>query len=70
MDCQDIVFSQNQSQKRIEKALRIFPSQVLKKILFFALYLLGARLNAIASLVEMPGHWFSCIGNIKYFKLR
>jgi len=54
MDCQDIVFSQNQSQKRIEKALRIFPSQVLKKILFFALYLLGARLNAIASLVEMP----------------
>ena len=27
---------------------------VLKKILFFALYQLGARLNAMASLVEMP----------------
>jgi deoxycytidylate deaminase len=54
MDCQDIVFSQNQSQKRIEKALRIFPTKLLKNIFFFALYLLGARLNAIASLVEMP----------------
>ena len=54
MDCQDIVFSKKQSQKRIERALRVLPSQVLKKVLFFALYLLGARLNAIASLIEMP----------------
>ena len=54
MNCQDIVFSQKQSQKRIEKALRVLPSQVLKKILFYALYLLGARLNVIASFVEMP----------------
>ena len=53
MDCQNIVFSQKQSQKRIERALRVLPSLILKKILFFALYLLGARLNAIASLVEM-----------------
>lgn len=54
MDCQKIVFSNKQSQKRIEKALRVFPSQVLKKILFFVLYLLGARLSAISSLVELP----------------
>lgn len=54
MDCQNIVFSSKQSQKRIEKALRVFPSQVLKKILFFVLYLLGARLSEISSLVEMP----------------
>lgn len=54
MNCQDIVFSQKQSQKRIEKALRVLPSQPLKKILFFALYLLGARLNEIATLVEIP----------------
>ena len=54
MNCPNLVFSQKQSQKRIERALRVLPSQVLKKILFFALYLLGARLNAIASLVEMP----------------
>jgi len=54
MDCQNLVFSQKQSQKRIEKALHIIPTQVLKKVLFFALHLLGARLNAIAALVEMP----------------
>ena len=54
MNCQDIVFSPQQSQKRIEKALRVLPSQVLKRIIFFALYLLGARLSAIASLVEIP----------------
>ncbi len=54
MDCQNLVFSQKQSQKRIDRALRILPSLILKKILFFALYLLGARSNAIASLVEMP----------------
>ncbi len=54
MDCQDIVFSPKQSQKRIKKALLVLPSQVLKKILFFALYLLGARMNVISSLVEMP----------------
>ena len=54
MDCQDIVFSPQQSQKRINKVLRVLPPQVLKKVLFFALYLLGARLNAIATLVEIP----------------
>jgi len=54
MDCQNIAFSQNQSQKRIEKVLRVMPVQVLKKLLFFALYVLGAKLNTIASLVEIP----------------
>jgi len=54
MDCQHLVFSQEQSQKRIEKALRVIPSKVLKKVLFFALYLLGARLHAISSLIGMP----------------
>lgn len=54
MDCQNIAFSQNQSQKRIEKILRVMPVQVLKKLLFFSLYVLGARLNTISSLVEMP----------------
>jgi hypothetical protein len=54
MDCQNIAFSPKQSQKRIERTLRILPSGVLKRILLFALYLLGARVNAIASLVQMP----------------
>jgi hypothetical protein len=54
MDCQNLAFSPKQSQKRIEKALRVLPSIVLKKILFFALYLLGARLKTIASFVDIP----------------
>jgi hypothetical protein len=54
MDCQNIAFSPKQSQKRLERTLRILPSGVLKRILLFALYLLGARVNAIASLVQMP----------------
>ncbi|MCD6150615.1 MAG: hypothetical protein J7J70_03025 [Deltaproteobacteria bacterium] len=54
MDCQNIVFSPQQSQKRINKVLRVLSPQVLKKVLFFALYLLGARVNAVANLVDMP----------------
>lgn len=54
MDCQGMVFSPNHSRNRIEKALQILPELVVKKILFFALYLLGARMNAIALLVDMP----------------
>ncbi|MEA3378802.1 MAG: hypothetical protein U9Q69_04135 [Nanoarchaeota archaeon] len=54
MDCQKIAFSQNQSQKRMKKVLQVMPVQVLKKLLFFSLYVLGARLNTIASLVHMP----------------
>lgn len=54
MNCQNIIFSPLQSQKRIERALRVLPSQVLKRILLFSLYLLGARLNEIASVLEMP----------------
>jgi len=54
MDCQDMVFSPSHSNNRIEKALRVLPKLVLKKMLFFSLYLLGAKISAIASLVEMP----------------
>jgi hypothetical protein len=54
MDCQDIVFSPKHSRNRTEKALQVLPELVVKKVLFFALYLLGARMNAIALLVGMP----------------
>ena len=49
-----MVFSAKHSQNRIEKALRVLPELVVKKILFFALYLLGARMNAISLLIDMP----------------
>jgi len=54
MDCQSMVFSPRHSQNRIEKALQVLPELVVKKVLFFALYLLGARMNAIAIFVDMP----------------
>ncbi len=54
MDCQDMVFSSSNSNKRIEKVLRVLPELVLKKMLFFSLYLLGAKIGAISSLVGMP----------------
>lgn len=54
MDCQGMVFSPKHSRKRIEKALQILPELMVKKILFFALYLLGARMNAIATLIKIP----------------
>ena len=54
MDCQGMVFSPAHSQKRIKKALLILPELILKKMLFFSLYLLGARTSAIATLVGMP----------------
>jgi hypothetical protein len=54
MDCQDMVFSSSNSHKRIKKALLILPELVVKKMLFFSLYLLGAKTGAIASLVGLP----------------
>jgi hypothetical protein len=54
MDCQNLVFSPKQSKKRIEKAMRVLPSIILRKIIFFSLYLLGARIKTIASLVDIP----------------
>lgn len=54
MDCQNMVFSPKHSQNRIEKALQVLPELVVKKVLFFALHLLGARMNAIAHLIDMP----------------
>ena len=54
MDCQGMVFSSSHSQKRMNNASLILPELVVKKMLFFSLYLLGARISAIASLVEMP----------------
>lgn len=54
MNLQDIVFSQKHSQNRIENALQVMPRLELKKILFFSLYILGAKLNEIAYRIEMP----------------
>ncbi len=54
MNCQDMVFSPSHSNNRIEKILQVLPELVLKKMLFFSLYLLGAKTSTIASVVGMP----------------
>jgi len=54
MDCRQVAFSTEKSQKRIHKALQVFPRKLLMRILAFALHLLGARRKEVAALVEMP----------------
>jgi len=54
MNCHDLVFSPKQSQKRMDRALKVLPVNVLKRILCFSLYLLGAKRKTIAALMEMP----------------
>jgi len=54
MDCRTIEFSPIKAQQRIDKVLRVFPRALLFRILAFSLYLLGAKLNQISSLVGIP----------------
>ena len=54
MACKKMIFSQRQSDNRVEKAMRVLPTPVLNRILFFALHLLGARLNSIADFLKIP----------------
>ena len=53
MDCQQIEFSSEKSQERINKILQIFPHKLLMHILAFALHLMGAKRKQIAALVGM-----------------
>lgn len=54
MDCRDIELSPEKSAERMEKAERVFPEALLKRIIAFVLYLLGAKRGSIASVMGMP----------------
>ena len=54
MDCRDIEFSPEKSQERIDRALTVFDSTVLNRILTLSLHLLGTPRKEIASLVNRP----------------
>ena len=54
MDCQDIEFSPEKSQERIDKALTVFDATTLNRILTLGLHLLGTPRKEIASLVNRP----------------
>ena len=54
MNCQQIEFSSEKSQERIDNILQIFPRKLLMHILAFALHLMGAKRKQVAALVGMP----------------
>jgi hypothetical protein len=54
ISCQNLPFIPSLSGERIDRAINIFGISVIKRILCFALYLLGMKRPAIARLVEMP----------------
>jgi hypothetical protein len=54
MDCRDIEFSAEKSHQRLARYLRVFSPELLNRILALALHLLGAKRQAIATLVGMP----------------
>ncbi len=54
MDCREIKFSPEHSNKRIEKAKQTFDQKLLLRILVFALHLFGAKRQSISSLTGMP----------------
>lgn len=54
LSCQNIKFDASKSQKRIEKANKIFGEAVINRILCFSLFLLGVTRTTIASLLETP----------------
>lgn len=53
MDCRDIEFSPQKSAQRIGRFQHTFGRKLLNRIVALALYLLGARRNQVASLVNM-----------------
>ena len=54
MHCTELDFSPHLSRKRMQRADAFLGTRILQKLLAFALYLLGAKVNAICSLLEMP----------------
>ena len=54
MDCRHIEFSPTKSDQRINRAMRVFPKQLLMRLLAFTLHLLGARRQVVSALLEMP----------------
>ena len=54
MDYRHVEFSSAKSQQRIDRALRVFPRDLLMRLFAFTLHLLGAPRLGIAALLNMP----------------
>jgi len=54
IDCQNLIFSYQLSENRINQAQKIFGIVVVQRLLCFALYLLGLTRKAIGQSLEIP----------------
>ena len=54
LNCRQLSFSQSYSQKRIALANKILGPKLVKRIIGFALYLLGAGRKSVSEFIEMP----------------
>lgn len=54
IDCQELSFSPELSFNRISKAELVFGSKILRRIICFCLYILGARRAEIAKAIYLP----------------
>lgn len=53
-NCQNLSFSHQLSQERVDQAVQRFGAGVIQRILCFALYLLGVNRSAIGQAMDMP----------------
>ena len=58
-----LTYSATHSHKRFEKASKIFGVTILKRIIGFALFLLGANRREIADFLNIPLWYFSLFLN-------
>ncbi len=54
LNCNQLSFSYSYSQKRIALANKIFGKKLVKRIMGFSLYLLGAGRKSVSEFIEMP----------------
>jgi hypothetical protein len=54
INCQNLPFSDKLSRDRIERALEVFGGIVIRRLLCFALYLLGLNRQNIGKLLDLP----------------
>ncbi len=54
LDCQNINFSQHNSERRITWACNIVGAKIVYRIICYALYLLGASRLSLSSILKMP----------------
>ena len=54
MNCEILSFSQKLSEQRISQAEALLGRKIVKKILAYALFLLGVSRNTISSFLNMP----------------